>query len=655
MLKSQKSYLSKIKHCFSISLLFFVCVSANANDEIPIELKQQLLQGQFNQASKKLELLVAKNNAEAKYQLAILLLNGQGVTQSVERAKILLKDSSTKLPESAFLLGSLYFKGKQIPKNDKLAKHYLTIAADSGYQRAETVLRKLERASENSNRIKPQTQRRFELAITSGSLSLVIEQYLNGANLNHPNEKGELPLMTAMSLNRNDIAQWLIKQPINLNKKDNKGNTVLHIAAKLGQTQNTVALAKRIKNIDVTNDNLRTPLILAVKFKQLATAQWLINQGADNNFKDAFGKSANDYNQKSKLALVSRGKKQTISSKDKSIAKKRIAHQIKSLQAQSEKATGPYFKWPLIAVAVAQGQLDIAKQLLQNGKSPWEETSDHATAISLSLENEHYKLLDRMLKKHPIEKQKNSDSLEHLFFIAIKKGQVSLVKKLLKRANQLGLKDLIHQGLVRAIQEQNTQSVDLFLSLMKTKPSNELLGLSITEKDFAVTKQLLNKGASLNWQDERGNSPLIIAAKKSNSKAITLLIESGARISSTDKQGLTALMWATKQNCLSCAQILIRKGADPERASKIGNNAVMFAAQKSKEILKSFLLQEPDLTIRNQQSLTALMLAVENNKIDCVKLLLESGANPKRKNTKGQDSFDLAINNPKILTLLNEN
>jgi len=654
MLKLQIIYFRKVKLFFCIAALFFFCLSTKANNEIPVELKQQLLQGQFNDAAKELEALVTQNNSQAKYQLAILLLNGRGINQSVERAKRLLQDSSSQLAESAFLLGSLYFKGKNIPKNDKLAKHYLTIAADSGYLRAEKILRKLERDNENSNRIKPQTQRRFELAIASGNLSLVIEQYLNGANLNYPNKKGELPLVMAMSLNRKEITQWLIKQAIDLNKKDSRGNTALHIAAKLGQTQNTVAISKRIKNIDVINNNQQTPLILAVKFKQQATAQWLINQGSDNHYKDAFGKSANDYNRKSKLKLANREQKQAKTNREKSIARKQLAHQLKALQTQSKKSTSPYFKWPVLTIAVAQGQINIAQQLLNDGKSPWDRANNGDTAISLSLKNEHYTLLNSMLAKHPLEKQKNASTIENLFFISVAKGRISLVKKLLKRAEQLGRKNLVHKGLVKAIQEQNSLSVGLFLSLTKTKPSTELLALSITEKSHEVTNELLKKGASINWQDNRGNSPLIIAAKKSNSKTMALLIKSGARINLADKQGLTALMWATKQNCSSCVQLLIDKGADPELPSQIGNNAVMFASLNSAKILKILLLNEPDLTIRNDQSLTALMLAVENEQLDCVELLLRNGANPKRKNSKGQDSFDLAANNPAIQSLLND-
>jgi len=135
---------------------------------------------------------------------------------------------------------------------------------------------------------------------------------------------------------------------------------------------------------------------------------------------------------------------------------------------------------------------------------------------------------------------------------------------------------------------------------------------------------------------------------------MALLIKSGAHINLADKQGLTALMWATKQDCSSCVQLLIDKGADPEFSSQIGNNAVMFASLNSAKILRILLLNEPDLTIRNNQSLTALMLAVESGQLNCVELLLKNGANPKRKNSKGQDSFDLAANNSVILSLLND-
>lgn len=650
--KLQYSKLTRI----TLSLIILTLSSVvQANENIPIDLKQLLLQGQFKQAVKQLEKLSTQNNVQAKYQLAILLLDGRGIKKNLPRAESLLQECSTTLPEASFLLGSLYFKGNLLEKNNNLAKQYLIITANTGNMRAKNMLEKIDARIKNNSRAKPQTQRLFELAITSGNLSLVIKQYLNGANLNYPNSEGNPPIITAISLGRKNISHWLIKQKIDFNKQDDNGNNSFHIAAKYGQIENIVLLASHFGNIDTTNKTGQSPLILAIKNKHLSTAQWLINQGAKLTLRDSFGKSANDYNIIAKLALVNPQQVNSNSLKKTLIARKQRAHQMGSLLAQSKKTTSPYFQWPLLAIAIAQDQLILSNQLLNSGESPWKETQQYDTAVSLALNKGHIKILNRMLNSFPIEQQNNPQTIEKLFFTGIKKDNISIVKSSLKKANQLGIKDLIQKGLMNAIRNKNVKSVTLFMKINNKKLENQLLGLSISKNNIKIAKLLIEKGLDVNWQDKTGKTPLIRASQKGNIEAITLLLKRKAIVEIADKQGVTALMWATKQNCLPCVQLLILKGADPEYSSIIGNTAIMFAAQRSNNILKALLTKESDLSVRNQQSLTALMLAVNNNCIECVKTLLALGANPGRRNAKGQDSFDLASNKASILSILNAN
>ena len=59
-----------------------------------------------------------------------------------------------------------------------------------------------------------------------------------------------------------------------------------------------------------------------------------------------------------------------------------------------------------------------------------------------------------------------------------------------------------------------------------------------------------------------------------------------------------------------------------------------------------------DVSIRNEASSTALMTAVRERCIECVSYLINAGANPRRQNAKGQNCFDIAAGNEKILAIL---
>ncbi len=113
-------------------------------------------------------------------------------------------------------------------------------------------------------------------------------------------------------------------------------------------------------------------------------------------------------------------------------------------------------------------------------------------------------------------------------------------------------------------------------------------------------------------------------------------------------------MRASINDCLRCAELLLANKADPQKASDKGNTSVMFAAQSSTRILELFLKNDIDLSKRNKQTLTALMLAIKSKNYQSAKILLEAGANPKRRNEQGQNSFDLAKEQPKLLKLLEQ-
>ncbi len=651
----------KLLSLVSISFLLIASLHITpviARDEIPTTIKQMLLRGDFSNASQALRLLSAENNLQAKYQLAILYLNGKGIKRAPHKAKKLLTVAAEQLPEAAFLLGSLYYKGNQIEGDKQLAKRYLTKAASMGNRRADKMLKKITREADRSGRVKPQTQRLFALAVSGGNLSFVIKQYLNGAKLNHPNDAGDTPIITAIKLDRSEVLLWLIQQKVNLTIPDKSGNTALHVAATHGQLKSIIAMSKQLKNIDLVNASGRTPLITAVIAKQKGVAQWLLNKGANMHLKDAAGKSAFDYNKTSNLALLENRSK--ISNKKDSgiLAKKQLDHQLILLKKQVKNKSSPYFNWPLLPIAVAQDQTDLANYLLQQGSSPWQKASDDKTAISIALEKGNTKLLSSMTRKFPIKANGTKASIETLFFLAIEKDNKQLLTSILRRAKSLGLNGLPDKGLLKAVKQQNLDSTLLFLKIKQGPIDSQLVNLSITsdKNAYKITKLLLERGLSANTKNSNGQTPLVLSAKHANVTILSLLVKRKIDVNETDTQGLTALMWASKQGCLECVQVLLKHNAKVDIKSRTGNTALMLSsANNQTKIISLLLTTDPELKIRNGQSFTALMLAVTKNCLGCVNTLLAKGANPKRKNAFGLDSFALAKNNPKIHSLLLEN
>jgi len=642
---------------FAILLMFVILhlETAIAKNEVPTNIKQMLLKGDFSRASQELRLLSAENNLQAKYQLAMLYLNGKGVSRSPTKAISLLSEASANLPEASFLLGSLYFKGNQIEQDKQAAKRYLKKAASMGNRRAKKMLQKIRAQEDLSGRVKPQTQRLFELAVSGGNLSSAIKQFLNGAKLNHKNSTGDTPIITAIKLGRAKILLWLIQQKVNLKLKDKLGNSPIHVASMHGELKAIIAMSKQMKNLDSLNTKGQTPLIIAVIAKQQGAAQWLLNKGANLYLKDTLGKSALDYNTRSQLVLLDKRIKKSGKTNDRALAKKQLSHQLALLRKQVNAKNSPYFKWPLLPIAIAQGQNNLVNYLLQKGSSPWQEVSDNKTAISIALQAGNSKSLDAMLRKFPIKSHGSKNTIEHLYFLAIEKDKEQLLKPILERAKSLGLEGLPDKGLLKAVKQHNLESTLLFLNMKQGPIDSQLVHLSISSGKDAhkITRLLLEQGLSASVRNDKGETPLIIAAKYSNADVLSLLLERNIDPDEANEEGLTALMWASRGGCLKCVEVLLTNKAKVDLQSKTGNTAVMLAANKQYAILSALLASSTELSIRNNQSFTALMLAVTNDCFDCVNALLTAGANPKRKNSLSLDSFDLAKENPRILNLLN--
>lgn len=77
-----------------------------------------------------------------------------------------------------------------------------------------------------------------------------------------------------------------------------------------------------------------------------------------------------------------------------------------------------------------------------------------------------------------------------------------------------------------------------------------------------VVTVLLEKGATVNEQNQYGNTPLMLAAGRLDPKLVSLLLEHGANAAMTNKFGKTASDFATKRNVRPEDRELIKKLQD---------------------------------------------------------------------------------------------
>jgi ankyrin repeat protein len=157
---------------------------------------------------------------------------------------------------------------------------------------------------------------------------------------------------------------------------------------------------------------------------------------------------------------------------------------------------------------------------------------------------------------------------------------------------------------------------------------------------------LLAKGADPKAVDEAGDGPLVSAAGAADVEMLKELVTAGASVKERSNRGgsirgETPLIKAADANCLECVRLLLAHGADVNavsneaRAVKAGFQEhgrltpfLMAVQWGNPDLIQLLLNKGASLEARDSRGLTALMLAVTNERQDVrsVRLLLDGGA-----------------------------
>jgi ankyrin repeat protein len=418
-------------------------------------------------------------------------------------------------------------------------------------------------------------------AVDRGNLDLVKLCLDRGADVNVKDESGETALKRAY---RNAaIAELLLNKGADVNSADKRGVTALMTAAESGYLKTAQLLLARGAQLDVRDEKGRTALehagnhrpvvellsgakrgnlAVAAMMGDTAEVQRFLKKGADVNAKDRHGQTA------------------LISAVELS--------RLEVVKLLLDEGADVNLGKPLM-YAADRGDVGIARLLLDRGadvnpKSPF------GTALTKACEKDHLATASLLLDRGAEANAKDQNG-ETPLMKACARGYMETAGLLLDRGAEVNAKDRFgHTPLIKAAKAGHLH----------------------------VVRFLLEKGADINVKNESGETPLMAAAGLGEFDIVELLLNKGAQLSAKDGESRTALEHAAGGNHRRVVDFLVSRGAKT-------NLAVASMLGDTVEVQR-LLKEGADVNTKDDKGKTALILAVERNHPEVVKLLIKNHA-----------------------------
>jgi ankyrin repeat protein len=340
-----------------------------------------------------------------------------------------------------------------------------------------------------------------------------------------------------------------------------------------------------------------------------------------------------------------------------------------------------YYGYTPLHWASLSGNTELVQYLIANNADINASAKDKSTPLHLAIEEGHDKVVALLVKAGADVMASRNDG-KNTLHLASEGKSIKCLQIILSANNvDVNVKDYDdHTPLILAARSGNIDALKLLIQKGSSINSKDKKGAtSLFEScrwSSDCTEYLISHGAEVNVRDMYGYTPLHWAAMFANPKSIKLLLEHGVTIDAKDKKGNTALHYAVQCCCDSkCGHnevinILLSYGANvdiknndndtPEQVAIIygrgdfgklirtysRNKLDIFiaAAEGYVDNLKLFLQHTPSITNnRDKHGYTPLHVAAMAGNADCVRILLDAGADVQARDANGQTPIECTL------------
>lgn len=456
------------------------------------------------------------------------------------------------------------------------------------------------------------------LAASTGQVEIVQALLKAGADVNATNSGGSTALTAAARGGNAALVRVLLDAKSRVNLKDCVGRTALHLAARGGKVEIMELLLAAGANISAQDSHfLTTPLLNAVLGGNADAVRYLLRHGCPVNLRNSDGATPlhsatigrNTNTNVVKVLLEAGADIDARHAEDGSTPLMWAAQSEHPaavlrflIQSHADLNKTDNQGWTALMLAEFSGQEEAAKIIKQAG-------GEEHTSLSYATATGDLAAV-RLLLMEPVTNRPSKTELGDALCLATQKGHTAVVKELLAHGAN-----------------PNTRLNGDWTPLLYT----------CSEGNLEIARQLLAADANVNEAriyngTTRGPTPLMYAAANMPAEFLERLISKGARVNVTTENGDTAAGWAALGGKLQNMKVLLQHGAKINiRAGRPdgypGWPFIQAISRGDAKLIDFLLTHGADINAGDSHGKTPLMYAVQNSKVNVVKLLIACGAN----------------------------
>uniref|UniRef100_A0A1X7UJY4 Death domain-containing protein n=1 Tax=Amphimedon queenslandica TaxID=400682 RepID=A0A1X7UJY4_AMPQE len=443
----------------------------------------------------------------------------------------------------------------------------------------------------------------------------------------------ELARLVAVTAGNNEAVEFLLQlETVNIDHTNEEGKTALMLACERGDQDIVHDLLSAGANVNIQDNEGWTALMIASKHNHVSIIHMLLQANANPHLKLPKGSNA--------VMIAS-------FCGNYEVVELLISKGVDYKYQQDDGVNA-------IMMACQNGHTQIVELLLKVRVDPNVQEKGGWNALMLACQNGHTQIVELLLKEQVdpnVQKQNGGNA----FMLACQNGHVQIVELLLKEQVDPNVQK--HDGVnafMLACQNGHTQVVELLLmekvdpNVQKQDGGNGFM-LACQNGHTQVVELLLKERVDPNVRINDGANALMLACKNGHTQTVELLLKEQIDPNVQSKNGWNALMLACLNGHIDIVELLLKEHVDPNVQMNDGQNALMLACLNGHtQIVELLLKEQVDPNVQNKNGWNAFMLACKIGHTQVVELLLKEQVDPNVQNKNGWNAFMLACLNGHI-------